>query len=351
MIRDRSKAPYIRDSIKIDRSMFLNQGKQSYISSKFYKTVNGHNANFNLSSVIKSSIGEFIERHSLLTHPYKIGDMIPSFHLTSGKIINVPAEQIVFIKNSVFNDSCGVASHLNSKNAVEKAFFEFFERHSLIFNWLTKSRGKRIDLKKFNSEKISKLQWLLLKYVDEIHLFEISLHPLIKVVFGIGIGEFYKTLGISAKLNVTEAVESTMEEMYQTFGSAWSKSYVTRIDDNLQFDHFDMYLQNYYSLSPTILRDEYSYLIDESVEYDENTSSDLTLKEIINLVEYDLGIEIYGCFIPTFHNGFYTKIVKVFSPEGYPHMYPVEFNHAQTKISFNKTVKDFPNAFRPIPFP
>jgi len=75
------------------------------------------------------------------------------------------------------------------------------------------------------------------------------------------------------------------------------------------------------------------------------------LNAVIRTIEHDLDMEVYGCFIPPFYKNYKTKIVKVFSRDGYPHLDPSQFDEKTTYITFNKDVEEFPNAYKLTPFP
>jgi len=249
LIIDATIAPYLRGRFTVDRSIYLNQLAQANIYTTDNYTFGGHSAGVELSSVLKPAVGEFIERHSLFFNKRKTDDYVPAFRLIDGETIDVSAQEIVFVRGGKFNDSCGVASHLNSRQAIEHAFLEFFERQSFIFNWLTCSEGLIIPETLITDEKNKVFYKILHSFVDDVYLFEISLHKDIRVVLGLGIGEFHKTIGLSAHFDLQEAINSTFEEMLQSVSKYYNKQEVTAYEEEELLDSMDIYQKAYMNLT------------------------------------------------------------------------------------------------------
>lgn len=349
MILDTRDAPYLREIFKIDKSIYLKQINQITIAAKRSRGLSGHSVGINFSSVTKPAIGEFIERQSLFYNYRKNNEQMIAFRIITGEEILIPADRIVFMDS--FNDSCGVASHLNSADTITNAFLEFFERQSLIYTWITASSGTLIPLSYIKNKKFNKYYEVLNNFIDDIYLFEISLHPIIKVVFGLGIGKFHKATGLSAGFSLDEALESSLSEMVQCISNKYNKKDVDYYKQHTEVEDMDFYLQYYEQFTPNEWINEFSFLFNENSKCLSSTEKKLNLNEAIDIIEKELGIDIYCSLIPTFYNGFRSKIVKVFSPNAYPHMFPVEFDEKTTKLVFNKSNNEFPNAYKQIPFP
>ncbi|HCX49248.1 MAG TPA: hypothetical protein DG757_09480 [Bacillus sp. (in: Bacteria)] len=348
MILDTRDAPYLRGTFTIDKTIYLKDIKQTFISAKG-AGIPGHSAGINFSSVTKPAIGEFIERQSLFYNYKKNNMQMSAFRLINGDEILVPADKMVFIEN--FNDSCGVASHLNSKDAILNAFLEFFERQSFIYTWITASQGTLIPDGFIKNNKTTVLYEILNSFVNDIYLFEISLHPIIKVVFGLGIGKYHKATGLSAAFTLEEAIESSLKEMVQCISQKYNKRDIDYFESFDKNDKNDIYVQYYEQFTPNEFLNEFSFLFNRCSKSLISTDKVSNINEAIEIIEKELEIEIYCSLIPTFYKGFRTKIVKVFSPNGYPHMLPVKFDESTTKLVFNKSNKKFPNAYKQIPFP
>ncbi|GKV55345.1 hypothetical protein NCCP2222_12920 [Sporosarcina sp. NCCP-2222] len=353
MIYDNKKAPYIRNKFTVERSTFSNQIIVGAVSAKVSSSLQGQNAGLKINEVIKPAIGEFIERQSLFYNYKSSKDNMKAFRLITGEEASFPAGDIVFARGAEFSDSCGVASHLNSKQAIESAFLEFFERQSYIFNWLTKSSGKLIDLDSFNNEYIANYSHTLNQFVDKLYLFEISLDPTIKVVFGLGIGIYHKIAGLSAAFTIEEAIASTLQEMVQGASYKHNKNNVDYYEDNFDYgDDVDYYFENFEKYNPQQLIAEYAYLFKDNRKFANVQSTPIRdLNLLIPVIENNLKIKIYCSLIPCFYKGFRTKIVKVFSPEGYPHMSPINYNDISDSVIYGKKVSDCPNFNKLVLFP
>lgn len=350
-------SPYIGDLFKVDRSIFSDQIKQAYVSTASQHNISGHNGNLNLNNVVKSAIGEWIERSSLFFSKYPKQEKIPALNIITGEVIEVDRDSVFFSEKGKFTDSCGVASHLDSISAIKSSYYEYFERQSLIFSWLTKTEGKIIDYTSISHKGIKKLISSNMKFVDEIHLIDISLHSSINVILALGFGEHYKTIGLNANFDIETAIEGALEEMLQGCASLWSKDYVIDIDSNENMkktNKHDIYFNNYMNMTPMELKTEYEYLIRSSNRVDmteySNKKGDFSIEKISKIAK-DLNLQPYCAYITPFYSGLNTKIVKLFSPDGYPHMYPPYFTEEETNKKFNKEIIEFPNAYRIIPFP
>lgn len=352
MITDTNIAPYARGRFTVDRSIYLNQIVQSTIHTTQNYNMGGHSAGVKLDSVLKPAVGEFIERHSLYFNYKNVEDSVPAFRLVSGDIIEVSAQDIFFVRGGKFNDSCGVGSHLNSTHAIKAAFFEFFERQSFIFNWLTCSSGQRIPNQYITGHENKELYKALHSFVDDVYLLEISLHEDIYVVLGLGISEFYKGIGLAAHVNLEEAIHSTLSEMLQSVNNNYNKQEVTAYEEEELLDDMDLYKMSYVSLTPQQLLQKFDYLYNDPSDFIMKEKRDIKdLNSIIQTIERDLGLEVYGCLIPPFYKNYRSKIIKVFSRGGYPHMDPSQYDEKTTYITFNRHIEEFPNAYQRTPFP
>ncbi|MBB2482842.1 YcaO-like family protein [Bacillus sp. APMAM] len=344
--------PFIGDRFYINRSIFLSQTKQAYISSSTNSASNGHNSHFEIKRVIKSAIGEWIERNTLVKN--KKVEQLLAFNMINGKEQLVSSDKIYLIDSGEFNDSCGIASHLDSNSAITSAFMEFFERQSLVFSWITKKPAKIINIKCIKNNKIKDLYRKMFDFVDKIFILDVSLHQDIHTVFVIGYGKVHKSLGLSADFDLERAIISALEEMFQTFADSWTKTYIKEVSNN-SYKNNELYMDYYRNISIEQFVDEYRFLWENGNELDKgfygNHKNEVDFSKSIKLVCQDLKITPYCIYIPCFFGKFKTKIVKVFSPDGYPHMYPKIFSEKETKTHFNKNISYFPNAHRMIPFP
>lgn len=346
--------PYIGNLFKVDRSIFLNDMKQASLLTTSKYSISGHNGHFNLVQVVKSAMGEWIERSSLFYDKYPDQNFISAVNIINGDTIKIEKEKVLFQEK--FNDSCGVASHLDSNNAIKAGYYEYFERQCLIHNWITKSQGLKINHKKVNNPNIRHLFDMNYSFIDELFLIDISLHSSLKVIMGLGFGEHYKSIGLSASFDGEDAIIGALEEMFQSYSSKWAKNNINQIDNQVDNNYFnaDIYLQNYTDLSPSEFKNHYYYLVESesTIKLSEYIDDKMEFSiENIRNVSNNLNMQPFCAFIPPFHEGLKTKIVRIFSPDGYPHMYPPLFTEAETYLTFNRSVDNFPNEYKKIPFP
>src|SRR5699024_9203885 len=107
---------------------------------------------------------------------------------------------------------------------------------------------------------------------------------------------------------------------------------IDRNQGNYNYVHADIYMQNYTDLSPSEFKSYYRYLIEGSYSIQltdyMKSKMEYSIKNIQN-VSNDLNTQPFCAFIPPFYNGLRTKIVRIFSPNGYPHMYPPLFSEEE----------------------
>lgn len=368
------KAPsFVPMSLRVNRSIFLAQHCSAKIDGPSVKGIGGFSTHFKIFDTLKAAIGEHIERTSLYINSGNFkSEKCVAFNLITGEVIEVPTSRILLNFDSKifkgkkinddYNDSCGVASYLDSSSAITKAFLEFFERQSLIYNWLTQSEGSRIDTSRIDNPKLHSILKKTFHFIDELYIVDISIHPSINVALSLGIGEHYMGMGVSANWDLEKAVMDSIEEMFQCFSFLKNKHYTTH-QDNLQnkqkLRSVDEYNPHYYAdyffthFDPPKLRRAYSYLIDSSKikKITDKRYIPKNFTERILQISRDLDLNIYACFIPTVKRGLKTKIVKVFSPEGYPHMNTKKINPMDYPITHSLGRTKFPNLYKPLPFP
>lgn len=348
--------PFTDFKIYANRDIFLEQGMQVITKSIIDSRMNGHAYNFESSKVIKASIGEWIERYSLINNKFEEEDLLEAFDLIKGNKINVPAPKVLIMDGEDFNDSCGISTHLNSDDVIKSAFYEFFERQTLVYRWLTKTSGKVINVNMINDNKIKTMYKKLYNFVDQLYLFDISLHHNIHVILAIGYSDYYKAIGLSADISLKNAITSSLEEFYQTFGESWNKRYLRKAGITKKQplrNSSDVYKEYYNKIDPKTFESEYKFLIEncEGELSDVNNYMDIPFSEVLKNISEDLNLELYCCYIPCSLENLKTKMVKVFSPNGYPHMLPEVFTKEETHVNFGKGKRELPNQYNRIPFP
>ncbi|GAB3806250.1 hypothetical protein GCM10028868_35310 [Virgibacillus kimchii] len=179
------------------------------------------------------------------------------------------------------------------------------------------------------------------------------------VYYSLAVTEYYKAIGLSANKCIVNATIGSLEELFQSFSDDWtkqhfeSKDHFDKFSKNIFDDGLDIYKDYYFKISPDDFYKEYEFLIKNSPKQNINNSRsyDTAFKNIVKVISEELSLEVFCCFIPCTLNHLKTKIVKVYSPDGYPHMLPKYFTEEETKIKFNHDTVLFPNQYRQIPFP
>ncbi|MED4046516.1 YcaO-like family protein [Priestia aryabhattai] len=362
--------PFMRSSFTVRTSPYLHEFKFGDINSALNKNANGHALRMNTTSAIKAALGEHLERvASTKNYSMALDDNnqphVPGFDLITGEIKNIPAEK-VFIefslpmfnykenKHELFNDSCGLAAHIDSERAIEGGFKEFVERQSLVYNWLSRTEGEQIEVSEIkkhyeDNSQLSKIIKIAQIASDEFYCFNISIVEGLYVVLTYGFKGDAFSSGLGTDFSLEKAIEGSLNEYIMILDS----SYSLKANDNSYLDKRDVYVYNFHSLSVEEFKNRMSYLLNNKRKLDVKKESS---KQIINLktalleIKNKYKINIYACFLPFPLDGINVKVVKVFSPEGYPHIWTELFDPEEITITKELPSSKFPNKFMPVPF-
>ncbi|MCG7315586.1 YcaO-like family protein [Priestia flexa] len=359
--------PFMKSSFTIRRSPYLHEFKFGDMNSAINKHGGGHALRMNTKAVIKATLGEHLERTAATKTTLKYLNknnqpIMESFNLLSGQVIKIPAEKI-FINfdlpmfnykeniHELFNDSCGLAAHVDSEQAIVGGFKEFIERQSLVYNWLSKSEGQYIDVNKIDLDKLSNPEILKLAKIasDKFYCFNISIVDGVYVVFTFGFkGEAFSS-GIGTDFQLEKAIESSINEYIMILDS----SYSLKARNNKHLKEEDIYIYNFHSLKVEEFKNRLSYLINSRQKldvYKESVKKPLNIGDILLKLKITYDIDVYACFLPSPLNELNVRVVKVFSPDGYPHIWTEIFDPEEILISKKLPFSTFPNKFKPIPF-
>ncbi|EGG95761.1 MULTISPECIES: YcaO-like family protein [Staphylococcus] len=334
-------------SIVFKRSLYKNNIKFSHVIGDYSLSTEGQNTTFYGTSSMLSAIGEFIERVGITLGHYGLSEVIEGFDLNSGKKIKID-KNLIYFTGKKKNDSCGLASHITSELAIKNGFLEFVERQSLIEHCIFKIAGKKIESHIIN-ETSKKYIDFLKKFLDEILLFEISIFEEVPVVLSLGFGKQQKAIGLSAAKDLDTAIENSLEEMLQTFSNVKNKR---EFDDSLKktdTSDLDLYSQRYVDISPSDFKDYYSFLFKSDSLNHYKKRKELKTNELIKKFYEKNGIRLYCFKINNVFEYTNTKIIKIYSPDGYPYMLPDSEND-----KFNKPIYTNVNRvpdYTLIPFP
>jgi len=366
-------SPFPISNIGITQSSFRNSLVYGSTSKGSSLDVGG-GAGFTVKEALYSSVGEYLERLTQRKPSHKIHEeFLSAYNINLETVEKIPLGNVLLFDPRIFNpnadsdwnDSTGTAFHTNTLDLIESSFFEFIERQSLVFNWLTKTPGKKIKLKNFYERKrIKQMSLSLSAYFDTLDLFEISIHPSCYVVICIGTGEFCKSVGMGVGWNISDAIYGSLKENLQCV-SHMVPSHQSDINpealkvfESFEEPESDMYYEKYFeSLSPKQLSIEYSYLFKpglELIELTENRrrpSYDEYLSILKNISE-DLSIELLICFIPSLIENLPGSVIRLIGKGAFPHIKTDELNPFLYSINgINKlSTIEVPNIGKMVPF-
>ena len=171
-------------SVIINKDCFLGHHFHIYFEKLQREKIRGYDVDLkDFRKHIVSALGEYLEREILTNNSPLEADYVLGVNMINGSVKKISTSDVLFGKK--FIDSCGMASHINSQELITKAYLEFFERQSLISNYLFGIDGEKIVFN--NVMKIEKLDCYIKNYVSEIDYFNISLTESIKVVIAIAL--------------------------------------------------------------------------------------------------------------------------------------------------------------------
>ncbi|MCA1063899.1 YcaO-like family protein [Rossellomorea sp. AcN35-11] len=367
-----NSTPFLIKELQVFRSIFRGNHVKVNVKAANEGGIEGSSTSFSINNSIKAAFGESLERTSLYLNSGNIkSNYLLGYDFLTDRVKKVHLERILLCHHSPvfkgqeldFNDSCGVASHTDSFKAIEAAFLEFIERQSFVYNWLTKSKGTRIDNKKtMRSHRLKHLMERSQNYIDEVHSFNISLSNEVNVILSLGIGEKHVGIGLSGGWTEEEALYGSLKEMYQFFGFQRTKYEIELTDSNsfgrlLYSNNIDEEDPHYYAKSflsnfgAHKLQEEYSYLFES--EYSDLNSpkapenmSELTKR--VKATSEELDMDTILTFIPSKIQGTPIKIVKFLTERGFPHMKTESIEPDKIFLLKNKST---PNKGRLLPFP
>lgn len=322
----------------------------------------------NTKSVIKASLGEHLERVAAAknyaktfidpTHP-----TWPGFNLVTGEEVDIPVERLflnldlpmlkfLHNKDHLFNDSCGLASHVQSFDAIKNGFNEFIERQSLIYNWLSQSQGRKINLVEIDqievNDELKNILQIARHFSDEIHAFEISLINGFFVVLTIGYKGAAFSSGLGADSNILKALESSLNEYLMILDSCLSikasPQYLKSRRDNIYTAFYLMDVEGFW--------DKFNYLIQSSdyIDIKSSTCNVVNFQDLVKKAHDKFQIDIHCCYLPFPLKEINVKVVKVYSPDAYPHIWTKIFDPSDYKITKQLPPTAFPNRYQTIPF-
>lgn len=361
-----NESPFLLKKFTVRGKLFLDS--YIYAEMKSIENAKGFGLRYNKISAIKAGIGEHIERVCSVSNFTKqfIDNTTPvmdCFDLLTGESAKVQADKI-FLNydlpmfrgldtSNLYNDSCGLASHITSMEAIEGGLKEFIERQSLVTNWLTRSPGEKVSFALLKENNfLNKRLLSLLKYSenmsDKIFSFNISLIEGIYVILTIGTKGNAFSSGIGTGSLLEKAIENSLNEYLMILESS-----ILRLENPGNFKKSTVkYVENFHSLTVKEFMESFSYLLEGEDILSELSycPSKINMESWILNLNKKYGLNIYACYLPHPLKQLNTKVVKVFSPEGFPSIDTETFDPEEFGISRYLTGKKFYNKYIPIPF-
>lgn len=339
-----------RVSFIVNRDSFLTHHSQIYIQRRDKQIVRAYEVNLDYKTYnITSTLGEFFEREVLINSNKIKNKKLIAVSMIDGEKRYIDTNRVV--SNGRFVDSCGMASHVLSEKLIKAAFFEFFERQSLIFNYLSQSVGKRLDIKA--CKELMNYDSYIKNFVDKIQYFNITIDSAVNVVLAIALGNEKKAIGLGTDINIRNAILKSQKEILQNFAVDCTKYDNKDIGfDSHNNSEEDTYYNNFLSLSVEEIENKYMYLNDSQVEViKENNTMEFNLKELLVRIKENYGINPYVVFINSKRLINNLKVIKIIDFNWFPHMRPEIYSKSIYEYIENKTGKVLLKNEKIIPFP
>lgn len=333
-------------------SIYSNQSQNISISSTKNKLIKSHNAGLGKRRLLESSFGEFYERYYLQSNGEK---NLAIFNMINGDIKKINSDLVLFNPN-IYNDSSGAASHNTSAKSIEHAVLEYYERQSLIHTWLNKIPGEIIDIENIikNDKNIEKKIKFLSHYIDDYIFYNIGLVKDFPVILAIGKSKKSKAIGLASKENIIMAVNKVIDEMIEGFGYSFNKNEIDSMDEYNDISYSNINnpnLENYIKITPLKLFEKYNFLFSSeigAVTYCELIKKNFFISELLLILKEKFNQDLFVCSVL---KGYLNqkKVVKIYSNEGYPHMFISIFTEKDRKLYGQQNIKN--QILDIIPFP
>lgn len=231
----------------IETTIFKDDLKNAIVCRKlgdFMETGNAIRKNKYIATVC--AIGEAYEREALMQQHHKqLSTNFYAFSLFDKSKYQFSFEELQ--QRNIFFDTCGCAAHITSYDCIEKAFFEFLERQSFIFWYLSKEKSYIVNkniLEHYENYK---------RLFCDFDCYEISLINSFYVVFFIGELKNKLAVSLGAGKTLDVAIDSGLSELNQMLSAIIND---VQIDKTQPKDYFE----TYYSIPTEKLKIAYSFI-------------------------------------------------------------------------------------------
>ncbi|MEX2803901.1 YcaO-like family protein [Streptococcus sp. H31] len=298
---------------------------------------------------IRKAFGENFERKELFSwiNVFKKSGTVTFFN---GNLSFEQQSNFQLLAGDTNKDTSGVAMGSCSAMAVEHAFYEFIERQSFVYSFLTKSAGLRLNhlVREIGLDLLNR---------GEYFVNDISIVPDVSVVIFIYWTENHFSMGLGSHKNQYDAFIKAFGEASGFGGHLFPNSakeevsfaeFITGQNDTR--NAYTDYFENHVSLK--VLLQAYDYL--KEGEYQENwkfSKEGFSIDDIF-MASKHLHIPISLQKIETASEANFGRLVRVFSAEAYPSINNSEINPRKYNISYYKDQRQtFPNEGKYLPFP
>lgn len=329
-----------------ERGIFLNHHFNNYMIREDKMDVKAYEVGFkNRRKNIQKVLGEFFEREILINNNDSKIDYKISNSLLNGEKKKIAKNNL--IAKDKFVDSCGMAAHTSSYAVIKNAFLEFFERQSLIVNYLTQTPMNSINIRELDS-----FDTYLLNYVDNVYYYNISLSPKIFVILTLGFGKVNKCTGLGTSFIFEEAIKKSQIEALQYFATKHTKECEINFE-NIDLEQKDLYHKKFESITVQQFKKLYQYLLETepTIIKLNNAQSNSVFLELMEWCSINLKMNPMICTFPSHRKIPHLKIVKVFDTNWFPHLNPALYTKESIDNVSKIIGKKLYNNLDWIPFP
>lgn len=356
----------IKNIIK-SNSIFANNTIHTTIDG-FFPALKGLANKLTSSNALKSSLGEFSERYAELVYK-ESHEKIVAFNIIDNKKVFLDAAEVYLLRKKRkdlvegdFYDSSGTAFFTDTDNAIEKAFFEFIERQSLVYSFLRKWPGKKID----SHTRLSNLRSYSNTIFSTMFLNDISILKGVHVILFVGINRNSYNVGLGTAYDVNQAIKKSLEEGigFQEFRISDEEIqnrqiFLEKIDsvlknNDIPVSSYDSIFFNY--LTPGFVFNRFKYLQEtNSVLTDSETLVSSSLNKVIRIRNICKNWKLKPCisFLNSgINNNIRGDVIHISANGAYPHIFAPFLEPEKYKTSYLlDNSNEFPNKYKYLPFP
>lgn len=325
----------------LKKTTFLSDLDYVNIQSEVSEGISGNCVSLTTKGALLPALGEFFEREEM-----NYGSEYSSICAISARNSKHKSKQFTNIGSLDFmQDSCGLASFTDSRNAFKNSLEEFVERQSLIFNYLSKSAGRIIKPTDFHFD--------IPKRYSEFNFWDISLVNSCFVFIGLGTIEDEFFIGLGSSTNAEIAMKRCIKELNQFFAADLVKKslniHVKKIDSNSSQNQVQDYNDIFAMLTSDELFDAYKYLFSSKNNFVYH--QERNIQEVLDDLYNKYKIDPYITFFRNPRKKLNQKIIKAFDLNWFPNMKPSSFKEKHYDFVERVTGKKLDRKCNVLPFP